>query len=327
MALSRRALLAAVGGSALAGCSPSARGPAAGSIAPAPSAMLAAPSAPASVTASASASAPPAESAAPTESAMSTGSAAPTPTPTASAGKAAAPREPTRAEVVDRYGGAAPAEWGLEVAGVITELPEGERATALTFDACGGPGGNGYDAALIDFLRAHAVPATLFLNARWIDANPDEFEQLAADPLFEIGNHGTVHRPLSVTGRSAYGIAGTRDVGEVYDEVAGNAHKLAGLLGHPPRFFRSGTAHYDDVATRIVADLGGRVAGFTVNGDGGATLSAAQVRQEVAAAPAGAIVIGHLNHPGGGTAPGVAAAVPGLLAAGRRFVRLSDVLG
>ncbi|MEU3568900.1 polysaccharide deacetylase family protein, partial [Kitasatospora sp. NPDC036755] len=114
----------------------------------------------------------------------------------------------TRAEVVERYGPLAPSEWGLEVSGVTTELPEGEAATALTFDACGGPGGNGYDAGLIDFLRAHDVPATLFLNARWIDANPDEFERLAADPLFEIGNHGTVHRPLSVTGRSAYGIAG-----------------------------------------------------------------------------------------------------------------------
>ncbi|MFF7993473.1 polysaccharide deacetylase family protein [Kitasatospora xanthocidica] len=228
--------------------------------------------------------------------------------------------------MVERYAAEAPTDWGLEVAGVITELPDGERATALTFDACGGPGGNGYDAPLIDFLRAYAVPATLFLNARWIDANPDEFEQLAGDPLFEIGNHGTVHRPLSVTGRAAYGIAGTGDVGEVYDEVAGNARKLTELLGHPPRFFRSGTAHYDDVATRVVADLGERVAGFSVNGDGGATLSASQVRQEVGSAAPGAIVIGHLNHPGGGTAAGVAAAVPGMLAAGRRFVRLSDVL-
>ncbi|MFF3075206.1 polysaccharide deacetylase family protein [Kitasatospora sp. NPDC057936] len=235
------------------------------------------------------------------------------------------PHELTRAEAVARYGGAAPTEWGLDVAGVTGELPAGQQATALTFDACGGSGGSGYDADLIDFLRAHAVPATLFLNARWIDANPAEFERLAADPLFEIGNHGTVHRPLSVTGRSAYGIAGTRDVGEVYDEVAGNAHRLTDLLGHPPRFFRSGTAHYDDVATRVVADLGERVAGFTVNGDGGATLTAAEVRQEVAAAPPGSIVIAHMNQPGGGTARGFAAALPGLLAAGRRFVRLSDV--
>ncbi|MFJ9692121.1 polysaccharide deacetylase family protein [Kitasatospora sp. NPDC101183] len=297
MALSRRVLLAAMAGGALAGCQGAAK----------PAAPVAVPSATPTPT--------PAVTPTPTE----------TPTATPTPGQPPH-REPTRAEVVQRYAATAPTEWGLEVTGVLTELPEGERATALTFDACGGSGGNGYDADLIDFLRAHAVPATLFLNARWIDANPDTFEQLAADPLFEIGNHGTVHRPLSVTGRSAYGIAGTDDVGEVYDEVAGNAQKLAGLLGRPPRFFRSGTAHYDDVAARIVADLGERVAGFTVNGDGGATLSAAEVRREVAGAGPGAIVIGHMNHPGGGTAPGVAAAVPGMLAAGRRFVRLSDVL-
>jgi peptidoglycan/xylan/chitin deacetylase (PgdA/CDA1 family) len=40
------------------------------------------------------------------------------------------------------------------------------------------------------------VPATLFVNARWIEANPRQFRQLAADPLFEIANHGTEHRPL-----------------------------------------------------------------------------------------------------------------------------------
>ncbi|MFJ3217694.1 polysaccharide deacetylase family protein [Kitasatospora sp. NPDC086801] len=312
MALRRRALLAAMAGSALAGCRPSAGGGAAAPAASDPAASDPARSDPASEAPgipAATPSEPPATTPAPT-----------TPAP------APAGREPTRAELVDRYGGTEPTTWGMDIAGVITELPGGESATALTFDACGGPGGSGYDADLIDFLRKRSVPATLFLNSRWIDANPDVFKQLAADPLFEIGNHGTVHRPLSVSGRSAYGIAGTGGVGAVYDEVAGNAQQLARLLGHPVRFFRSGTAHYDDVAVRVVTDLGERVAGFTVNGDGGATLSASEVREEITAARPGSIVICHMNHPGGGTAPGVAAAVPVLLAAGRRFVRLSDVL-
>ena len=235
------------------------------------------------------------------------------------------PTLPSRAETVSRYEKVEPSVWGMEVPGVITALPDGEALLALTFDACGSVGGCGYDAELIDFLRAHGVAATLFINARWIDCNPDRFEELAGDQLFEIGNHGTAHRPLSVSGRSAYGIAGTRDAGEVYDEVEANAAKLTGLLGHRPRFFRSGTAHYDDVATRIAADLGQLVAGFTVNGDAGATLTSAQVCAEVAAAPPGAIVLGHMNHPGGGTAGGIAAAVPPLLASGHRFVRLSDL--
>ncbi|WP_245204244.1 polysaccharide deacetylase family protein [Kitasatospora sp. RG8] len=310
MSLSRRTLLIAAAGSALAGCQPAAE-PAGRVTAAAPVAGPLPPTAP--------------------EPEPSTG-------PEAAAGPAAAPATASgapatsatpvdRADVTARYAGVEPSEWGLDVTGVLTSLPAGEQATALTFDACGGPGGSGYDADLIEFLRAHEVPATLFLNARWIDANPAEFESLAGDPLFEIANHGTLHRPLSVTGRSAYGIAGTGDAGEAYDEVAGNLAKLTALLGRPPRFFRSGTAHYDDVATRIAADLGQRVAGFTVNADAGATFSSAQVREEVAATPPGAVVIAHLNHPGGGTAPGFAAALPPLLAAGRRFTRLSDVLG
>ena len=210
----------------------------------------------------------------------------------------------TRAEVVARYAHRSPHHWGFGVPGVVRRLPAAGRVIALTFDACGGPGGSGYDGELIGFLRRREIPATLFLNSRWVDANPAVFRRLAREPLFEIANHGTRHRPLSVTGRSAYGIAGTRNAREVYDEVAGNQVKLTRLLGAPPRFFRSGTAYYDDVAARIVADLGLRPVSFSVNGDGGATLSPRQVRETVARARGGALVIGHMNQPRGGTAEG-----------------------
>ncbi|MDQ1482550.1 MAG: hypothetical protein QOF35_626 [Actinomycetota bacterium] len=207
---------------------------------------------------------------------------------------------------------------------MVSRLQGAGRAIALTFDACGGPAGNGYDAALIGFLRREQVPATLFLNARWIDANRGRFDNLAADPLFDIANHGTRHLPLSVRGRSAYGIRGTSDIGEVFDEVDGNAHKLLALLGHQVRFFRSGTAHYDDVATRIVRDLGEKVIGFEVNGDGGATYTPRQVAKALATVRPGSIVISHMNHPGRGTEAGIRAALPGLRGAGYRFVHVAD---
>jgi peptidoglycan/xylan/chitin deacetylase (PgdA/CDA1 family) len=243
----------------------------------------------------------------------------PTPRPTPKA-----PAAVTRAQVVARYGDLSPDYWGFGAPGVLRHAPAAGRVIALTFDACGGLGGSGYDQALIDFLRRNGVPATLFLNSRWIDANPAAFRLLAAEPLFEIGNHGTRHLPLSVTGRSAYGISGTRNAGEVYDEVAGNQAKLTRLLGKPPRFFRSGTAYCDDIAERIVADMGERVVTFSVNGDGGATFTPAQVISTVTAAGPGDLVIGHMNHPEGGTAQGIAGAVPDLRARGYRFVRLSD---
>nr|MDQ2813022.1 polysaccharide deacetylase family protein [Actinomycetota bacterium] len=232
----------------------------------------------------------------------------------------------TRADVVARYGHLRPQTWGFGGPGVVRDLPTSRRVIALTFDACGGLGGRGYDQALIGFLRRREVPATLFLNSRWIDANPAAFSELAAEPLFEIANHGTRHLPLSVTGRSAYGIGGTRNAGEVYDEVATNQAKLSRLLGVPPRLFRAGTAYCDDVAARILTAMGDRLVSFSVNGDGGATFTPGQVRSMVTAAPGGSIVICHMNHPESGTAQGIAASVPYLLAGGYHFVRLSDEL-
>ena len=217
---------------------------------------------------------------------------------------------------------AEPREWGERVTGVRTRLQTDEPVVALTFDACGGASGNGYDAALIDGLRAAAVPATLFLNARWIEANRALAEQLADDDLFELANHGTDHRPISVTGRSAYGITGTTSAQAVVDEVLGCQRLLEGLTGTAPRHFRAGTAYGDDVAVAIVQELGLEVVNFDVLGDAGATFDAVEVERALLACRPGSIALLHMNHPGSGTANGVAAAVPQLRERGFRFTTL-----
>ncbi|MFJ2744928.1 polysaccharide deacetylase family protein [Streptomyces sp. NPDC087440] len=234
-----------------------------------------------------------------------------------------APPGPDRAAVVRRFGARIPRYWGTEAPGVLTRLADGDRRLALTFDACGSVHGKGYDADLIGQLRRWSVPATLFLNSRWIAANPSLTGELAADPLFELANHGSAHVPLSVTGRAAYGIAGTRDAGEVYDEVRANQDAMTAALPGPPRFFRPGTAHCDEVAAEIVTALGLRCTGFTVNADWGATRPAAGIAEALADAPRGAIVLAHMNHPEGDTARGYAEALPQLLDAGQEFTKLS----
>ncbi|MBB1494439.1 polysaccharide deacetylase family protein [Propioniciclava sp. MC1595] len=265
-----------------------------------------------------------------------TPSTAPTPAPSPSAspsptaGPATASRTlPSRAEIVSRYAGRAASEWGWEVDGVVNRLgdqnspaPDAD-GVALTLDACGGgTAGSGYDEALIETLRRHEVAATLYLNARWIAANPALAAELAADPLFVLASHGTRHVPLSVAGRSAYGIAGTADVGEVYDEVTAGFDWFVENTGALPATMRPGTAHCDEVAAAIAIDLGAPIAGLSVNLDDGATLGPAGVAQRLARARAGDIVLGHFNRPAGGTAEGVAQALPRLLDAGTRFVGL-----
>lgn len=211
-----------------------------------------------------------------------------------------------------------PTQWGMSLPGIATTFAPSGRQLALTFDACD----RACDDSLLDTLQRNSVPALVFVCSKWIDANPGRTEQLAANPLFEIGNHGTRHVPLSVTGRSAYGIAGTKSASEAVDEVWSNQTRLQALTGTAPDFFRTGTAHYDDVAVRIVHDLGLTPVGFSVNADNGATSPAPAVSAAITRAAPGSIVLAHVNHPESGTGAGVGAAIPAMLAAGWQFVPL-----
>lgn len=289
---------------ALAGLGACASGPAA-SRAAAPTAPAS--SAPAGPTAAASPSpAAPADSPAPTPSAS--------PTPSA----------PSREEIVAEFAGRRPAWFDMVGEGIVSGTAAG--GVCLTLDACGGPGGSEVDIDLVDMLISRQVPFTAFLNSRWVEANPDLTDQLAACPTVEIANHGTSHLPLSVTGASAYGIPGTADAGEVWDEIMGNQAALTERTGRAPRFFRPGTAHWDDVALAIAARLGLRAAGFSINGDGGATFPADTVEAEVGRAGPGDVVISHMNQPDAGTGAGYRAAIPAMLAEGIVFLTLSDAL-
>ncbi|MFF1829317.1 polysaccharide deacetylase family protein [Paenarthrobacter sp. NPDC058040] len=231
---------------------------------------------------------------------------------------------PSRQQILAEFGTLRPKEWGLHVTGVVDSSPG--RHVALTFDACGGPGGAGCDQKLLNTLRSLKVPATLFVNSRWISANPSLAADLAAEPLFELANHGTRHLPLSVSGRAAYGIPGTASAGDAYDELTGNQAVLHSLTGKWPRFFRPGTAYYDDVAAAMTRRLGMLPVNFTINGDGGATYAPPTVAAEVGKAKAGDIVISHFNRPASGTAEGYAKVLPRLLDGGVTFAQLGQVL-
>ena len=233
------------------------------------------------------------------------------------------PPLPSRADIVAQFGGRAPKTFGLFLSGAVRH---GKRKVALTFDACGGPRGSHYDKAVITTLRKAKVPATLFLNSRWIEAHRGLAAELAADPLFELGNHGWLHRPLTVRGQSAYGIEGTRSAGEAYDEIVRGLDAVAELTGSRPLWFRPGTAYADDVGIAIAHRLGVRVASFSINADYGATASKAVVIKNLKKARSKDIVLSHFNQPGGRTAEGLAKALPTMLHRGRRFATLSKAL-
>ncbi len=298
--VSRRTLLAASGALVVSGCA-SASPPAPGGVSHDPDA-----------------------SAEPTPSATSPTEQAPTRQPTPEE-TPDAPPTPTRDEVVEEFQGRKPKDFGMFVRGVVTR---GKAHVALTFDACGGgKRGNGFDAALIKTLTKNSIPATLFLNARWIASNPTIAADLAANPLFELANHGFDHVPLTVAGQKAYGIAGTASVGAAYDEIVRGQDALAEITGMRSPFFRPGTAWVDDVGVAIANRLGVRIIAFNINVDAGASASAKAVASELRSVKDRSITLAHFNRPESETAEGLTSALPHLLGSGHRFVTLDEALG
>jgi len=230
----------------------------------------------------------------------------------------------TREQIVARFSGRVPRQWAEVVQGVKTRLNTDQKVLALTFDACGGPRGSNYDEKLIQYLEYAKIPATLFLSGRWMNPNPDLLHVLFRNPLFEIENHGLNHKPCSATGRSAYGIKGTKNVGEVFDEIQLNALRIQSITGHKPKYYRPGTAYSDEVCVEIANALGYEVVNFSVRGDAGATYSKKQVKEVLFNSAPASIILMHMNQPESQTAEGVMEAIPELRKRGFGFVKVSD---
>ena len=231
----------------------------------------------------------------------------------------------TKERIFSAFTGRVPQEWGEVVKGVKTRLNTDQKVSALTFDACGGPRGSGFDSKLIDYLESEKIPATLFISGRWIDANQDIFRRLAKNPLFEIENHGLNHKPCSANGRSIYGIEGTKGTGEIFDEIEENAIKIQTLTGRKPKFYRPGTAYCDEICVEIANALGYEVVHFSSLGDAGATYSKKQVKETLLNAPPSSIILMHMNYPESETAEGIIEAIPELKKKGFIFVKLSGI--
>lgn len=251
----------------------------------------------------------------------------PDPTQTSEPSESTGQQEPPSLEELQaQHGQQQPQEWGLETSGVITSFTPSGNQAVLTLDACGGRGSGGYDAALIDSLRQAGIAASLFINKRWAQENYGITQELIEDPLFEIANHGTQHKPLSVTGQQAYGIPGTESLEEAYAEIMDNQQFFRDSFGLELPFFRAGTAYVDEVAAQMAQQLGTPVVNFSVNGDAGATYSATEVQRAMREAGPGDIVIGHFNQPDSQVAAGFGQALQEAAERGIEWMTLSQVL-
>lgn len=198
----------------------------------------------------------------------------------------------------------------------------GVLRVALTFDACMGE----VDQRILSVLLSERIPATIFVTARWLRRNPQTLALFKAHPeLFELENHGENHVPAVDLPMQIYGIAAAGSPQAVEQEVAGGASAMQAAGVDRPHWFRGATAKYDVSAMMQIRAMGFRIAGYSVNGDGGSLLGAALSEKHIANARDGDVVLAHINQPTHAAGEGVARGILALKRRGATFVRLSDV--
>lgn len=194
---------------------------------------------------------------------------------------------------------------------------------ALTFDACSGD----VDHRILDLLVDEQIPATLFVTGRWLRRNAEAIAVLKSHPdLFQVENHGLNHVPAVDHPDSIYGIPAAGSPDAVLKEVEQGAVWMEKSGLPRPHWFRGATALYTASAIAAIEGLGYRVAGFSLNGDQGASATARAAAGRVAAARDGDVVIAHINHPERPAGEGVAEGIRSLKKKGVAFVKLDQAI-
>ncbi|WP_284776827.1 polysaccharide deacetylase family protein [Agrobacterium sp. lyk4-40-TYG-31] len=192
---------------------------------------------------------------------------------------------------------------------------------AITLDACMGK----TDFRILDTLVNEQIPATIFVTARWLKHNPEALAiMMAHSDLFELENHGENHIPAVDKPVSIYGIAAAGSEAAVEQEVEGGRLAIVAATGHQPQWFRGATAKYTASSMTTINRLGERVAGYSINGDGGSLLGAGATAKHIASAKDGDVIISHINQPTHEAGEGVVKGLLALKARGVIFTRLDS---
>ena len=247
----------------------------------------------------------------------------------------AAEKVERRATAADAFAMPGPAAAAAPVpaalAGVIrrVNLPAGQKTIALTFDLCQTVSPiAGYDAAIVDYLRANLVPATFFPSGRWLETHRERAAELVADPLFAVGNHSFDHPDLHNAGSAkvASEILLT-ETSLARARSAASAQCGREIAAPALRLFRF---PYGSCAASGVGDANGIgsviIQWDVVSGDPDGTSVAEITRNVLREVRPGSISVMHANGRGTHTAEALAVLVPRLRAMGYSFATVPDLL-
>lgn len=208
-------------------------------------------------------------------------------------------------------------------------IPDGRKVAALTFDLCELANvTTGYDAESIEYLRANAIPATLFMGGKWMRTHETRTLELMEDPLFEIANHAWSHGNFGIMSEEAM----QQQVFWVQAQYELLQEKLLATGRAAPKtpcltLFRLPYGRCSDAALRLLNAAGLRVIQWDVVAEGeGDNSVPGREKQGVSQVRPGSIVLFHANLVPKGTASLLRRTVQTLQAQGYSFVTVSTLL-
>ena len=216
-------------------------------------------------------------------------------------------------------------------------LPADKKLLALTFDLCETAGETaGYDGAIIDYLRANRIKATLFAGGQWMISHKQRAQQLLSDPLFEIGTHGWMHRNTRMISGGelrremlAPSLAFASLRTELKNAQCAARHEAAfSAIPERPTLFRFAFGACNGEGLQVAADAGLVAVQWDVaTGDPSPSRSARAIAETIIrSARPGSIIIAHANGRGYHTAEALPLAIPVLRARGFQFVTVSELM-
>ena len=193
------------------------------------------------------------------------------------------------------------------------------RLVALTFDACETPNSPaGYDARVVQILLAAHAPATMFLCGHWVSTHSAITRTLAANPLFELGNHSWGHPDFSKIKPATMALELNRTQALVYQ-----------LTGRQPTLFRMPYGNWSPAALAEVSRTGLHTIQWdVVTGDPDPHVSAPMIIKTVQQKVRnGSIIIMHMNGRGVHTAEALPTVIHNLRSEGYILATVPQVLG
>jgi peptidoglycan/xylan/chitin deacetylase (PgdA/CDA1 family) len=200
---------------------------------------------------------------------------------------------------------------------VVAHGPRRTNGVALTFDACSTRDVSKYDARITAELVDAGVPATLFLGGSWAREEKAHVKELAANPLFELGNHTYTHPHLTKASPE-----------KIKRELLETQAEIFTLTGKQPTLFRPPYGEYDDRVVKTAAEAGLTTIEYDLaSGDPDAHATKERlIDWVVKRAKPGSIVVMHINHVRFHTSEALPGIIAGLRAKGLEPMKVSDLI-